>query len=173
MSPTGKSFRLFVRACVRAKLRVPALRCCFRGWAAEARIVLPPGCGCVPANHSLVLRWPADRFKSLLIEAKSFPVATRCVHAAFRCVPAASRAPRARESMLICGSDFRRQLSPLVLSLPDASRAFPWLPVASSCFPLRSRCFPLRSSCFPRARINANLWQRSLAPVVAACLSVS
>ena len=30
----------FVRACVRAKLRVPAGRCCFRGWAAEAQEML-------------------------------------------------------------------------------------------------------------------------------------
>jgi hypothetical protein len=48
VSPTGKSysFRSFVRACVRAcvrcdaKLRVPAGRCCFRGWVAKARIIL-------------------------------------------------------------------------------------------------------------------------------------
>ena len=33
----------FVRACVRAKLRVAAGRACFRGWVAEARSVLRRG----------------------------------------------------------------------------------------------------------------------------------
>ena len=49
MSPTGKSYSF--RACVRAKLRVPAGRCCFRGWAPGARKVLRVGaCACrVPA----------------------------------------------------------------------------------------------------------------------------
>ena len=48
VSPIGKSFR-FVRACVRAcerarrgeaKLCAPVRRCCFRGWVADAQVVL-------------------------------------------------------------------------------------------------------------------------------------
>ena len=38
VSPTGKSFR-FVHVCD-AMLHVPAGRCCFRGWAAEAQEIL-------------------------------------------------------------------------------------------------------------------------------------
>ena len=44
MSPTGESYSF--RSCVRAgeaKLCVPARRCCFRGWAAEARKMLRGG----------------------------------------------------------------------------------------------------------------------------------
>ena len=51
---TGKSFR-FVRACERAKLRVPARRCCFQwvgfgmAWRAHGRAAraLPLGAECV------------------------------------------------------------------------------------------------------------------------------
>ena len=66
----------FVRACVRAKLRVPVRRCCFRGWAAEASKLLRGRVLCrVPfavlcENHSLVLRRLVDRSKSLQIDVR-------------------------------------------------------------------------------------------------------
>ena len=89
----GNRFRLrlrlrCVRACVRAKLcgceTIPP-------WLGAARFHYPGGPARPPAppspsqNHSLVLRGPANRCKSLLIDSKSFPVASRC----FSLLPAA------------------------------------------------------------------------------------
>ena len=70
----------FVCACVRAKLRVPVRRRCFRGWAAGAQKVLrvSRGRGRGRALPSVVWRWPANLCKSLLIDCKLFLVDSRC-----------------------------------------------------------------------------------------------
>ena len=95
----------FVGACVRAKLRVPARRCCFRGWAAEARIVLPRlhvrvsfPCGrkTTPLLFVRLLIAASRCFPLLPVASRGFPllpVASRCFQCAFPLlIPVASRA---------------------------------------------------------------------------------
>ena len=91
MSPTGKSFRSSVRACVRAKLRVPARRCCFRGWAIFLSLCsgAPPAAGVpFPAVGLPSLLIAVNRRKSLLNAFPLLPVASR----GFPLLPVASRA---------------------------------------------------------------------------------
>ena len=98
-----------------------------------------------------------------MVEAKRQNLVTvRCATpAAFPLLPVASRAPRARESVLIYANlcvwtpvwlvSLARVWT--AVWLVSACRALRSFPVASRCVPAASRGFP----CAPRARISVNL----------------
>ena len=112
VSPTGKSFRSFVRACVRAKLRVPARRCCFRGWAISRKESSGAARRRVPFPV-VGLAVPSRRFPSLLSGFSLLPVASRCfpwLPVASRCFPCAFPL---RISAYLCVWTLARLVAPL------------------------------------------------------------
>ena len=123
LSPTGKSYSF--RACVRAKLRVPAGRCCFRGWAARARKVLRVSLRCalrVPVppplpcqNHSLAKTTPLFLCESQLNDANRVNTCYSMLFNAYLRYSMLFYAILARESMLIyaSGPRFRWSRCPL------------------------------------------------------------
>ena len=143
MSPTGKSFRSFVRACVRAKLRVPARRCCFRGWAISRKESSGARRG-VPFPVA-VLAVASRRFPSLLSGFSLLPVASRC----FPWLPVASRCFPCAFSLRISANLCVWTLVWLVslarvwtlVWLVSACRALRSLPLVSPCLLVASRRF--------------------------------
>ena len=75
--------------CVRTKLRVPARRCCFRGWA----VVQPLNALARHAARALPFCWravPCRRFPSFQVASRWLSVAPRCfpwLHVDSRCFP--------------------------------------------------------------------------------------
>ena len=171
-SLTGKlySFYSCVRACERAKLRVPVERCCFRGRVRNVLRGVAPRSGPVRSRaFPLAVAKPLPCFalvrcKSLLINCKSLPVGSRCFPLRSRCVPAASGFRSSRWAAWApgpvrhaCAATSRAQQQstralPLVVAKPlpcfTLARCKSLL-IDCKSFLVASRCFSLLPAAFP------------------------
>ena len=128
---------------------MPVRRCCFRGWAAEARKMLR----CVAARVPFPCRRKTTPLfyaclliavRSLQINSKLFPVASPCfslLPAAFLLLPAAFRLKKCKSIRL----DPRLRSSRVSLIVSRCKS----LLIDSKSFPVASRCFSLLPAAFP------------------------